>query len=330
MSSSTTPQHPLPSGFGRHTTASEALGQADLHGRLAIVTGGYAGIGLETSRVLSAAGASIVVPARDVAKARSALADLPRVEIAPLDLADPASIDAFARGFLASDRPLQLLVCNAGIMATPLSRDARGFESQFATNHLGHFQLTRRLWPSLLRAGQARVVSLSSGAHRFSDIDFDDPNYRRRDYDKWKAYGQSKTATALFALGLDRRGAERGVRAFSVHPGSIATELTRHVALADLQAMGFRDAEGGITPRIAALYKTVAQGAATTVWCAANPRLEGLGGVYCEDCDVAAPAPAGEARSGTSGVLPWAMDGERAERLWQLSEQLTGVGFDDL
>jgi len=321
-----TAQQPLPSGFGRTTTAHEALGGADLSGRCAIVTGGYSGIGREAVRVLAAAGARIVVPARDLGKARAALRELPEVEVRSLDLADPASIDAFARDFIASGRALDLLIANAGIMATPLLRDARGYESQFATNHLGHFQLAARLWPSLRRAGAARVVSLSSGAHRFADIDFDDLHYERRAYDKWKAYGQSKTANALFALGLDRRGQAHGVSAFSVHPGSIATELQRHVSLADLQAMGFRDAEGNIPAKVAAMYKSVEQGAATTVWCAANAQLDGKGGVYCEDCDIAQQVAADSA--GHSGVMPWATDPERADRLWRTSEQLTGVAFD--
>jgi NAD(P)-dependent dehydrogenase (short-subunit alcohol dehydrogenase family) len=322
---SITAQQPLPSGFGRTTTAREALGAADLSGRCAIVTGGYSGIGLETVRVLAAAGARIVVPARDLDKARAALRELPEVEIRPFDLADPASIDAFARDFIASGRTLHLLVANAGIMATPFLRDARGYESQFATNHLGHFQLAARLWPSLRRAEGARVVVLSSGAHRFSDIDFDDIHYAHRAYDKWKAYGQAKTANALFALGLDRRGEAHGVRAFSVHPGSIATDLQRHVSLADMQAMGFRDAEGKIPPKIAAMYKTVEQGAATTVWCAANAQLAGKGGVYCEDCDIARPSPAGSTER--SGVMSWATDPERADRLWRASEELGGIPF---
>ncbi|MDB5819618.1 MAG: oxidoreductase [Rhizobacter sp.] len=319
-------QHPISSGFGRTTTAEEALGGRDLNGRCAVVTGGYAGIGLETVRVLVRAGASVVVPARNVDKARAALRDFDRIEVGSLDLANPASIDAFARGFMADDRPLDLLVANAAIMATPLAHDARGYESQFATNHLGHFQLAARLWPALRRAGQARVVSLSSGAHRFAGIDFEDPNFHSRAYDKWKAYGQSKTACALFALGLDRRAAAHGVRAFSVPPGSIPTELTRHVSLADMQAMGFRDEHGEIAPHILALYKTVPQGAATTVWCATSPQLEGHGGLYCEDCDIARVEPLDP--PGFTGVVPWACDPEAADRLWSLSERLTGVEFD--
>lgn len=320
-------QRPIGSGFSRTSTAQQVLGATDLTGKLAIVTGGYAGIGFEAVRVLSAAGASIVVPARDLAKAEMALRAFPRIELRPFDLAKPASINAFAQEFLTSRRPLDLLINNAGIMATPLAHDSRGYESQFATNHLGHFQLTVQLWPSLKRAGSARVVSLSSGAHRFSGIDFDDPNYQRRDYDRWKAYGQSKTANALFALALDIRGEAHGVRAFSVHPGAIDTELQRHLSLADLQAMGYRDGAGDVPPAVAARYKSIEQGAATTIWCATNQQLESNGGVYCEDCDIAQAVPSNWTEM--NGVFPWACDREDAEKLWTLSERLTGAVFPD-
>jgi len=226
-----TPQAPLHSGFGPLTTAREALGPRRLDGRVAVVTGGYVGVGLETTRVLAEAGATVIVPARTAEKARSAISAIDRVELESLDLFDPASIDAFAKRFLASGRPIHILVNNAGVMATPLRRDARGFESQLATNHLGHFQLTARLWPALLRAGGARVVSLSSRAHVRSAVDFDDPHFERRPYDKWAAYGQSKTANALFAVALDGRGQPRGIRAFSVHPGAVGgTDLMRSMA----------------------------------------------------------------------------------------------------
>ncbi|TCR91742.1 oxidoreductase [Rhizobium sp. BK376] len=318
-------QHPIPSGFGPKTTAEEALGATDLSGKLAIVTGGYAGLGLETVRVLVKAGATVVIPARDVEKARAALDGMPRIEIGSLDLADPASIDAFARDFVASGRSVDLLINNAGVMATPLSHDARGYERQFATNHLGHFQLAGRLWPSLLKSGKARVIALSSGGHRFAGVDFDDPNYQRRAYDAWKAYGQAKTANALFAVGLDKRGQDRGVRAFSVHPGVIMTELTRYVSLEDMQAIGFRDAEGNLTPFLLDRMKTVEQGAATTIWCATSPQLDGMGGLYCEDCDVSPALPADSKE--LYGVSPWAIDPNDAERLWALSEELTGVSY---
>jgi len=187
-------QAPIHSGYGEQTTAREAVGNRDLSGAIAIVTGGHAGIGIETTRALSDAGATVIVGARTLAAARAALAGIGRTEVDALDLFDPASIDRFAARFVASGRPLHMLVNNAGIMATPLVRDSRGFESQLATNHIGHFQLTARLWPALRKANGARVVSLSSRGHSRAGIDFEDPQFERRAYDKWKAYGQSKTA----------------------------------------------------------------------------------------------------------------------------------------
>ena len=314
-----TQQAPIHSGLGARTTAREALGERRLEGLVAIVTGGYTGVGLETTRVLAAAGATVIVPARTPAKARAALDGVERVELSSLDLADPASIDAFAARFSASGRRLHILVNNAGIMATPFVRDARGFESQLATNHLGHFQLTARLWPALSAASGARVVSLSSRGHARSAVDFEDPHFARRPYDKWIAYGQSKTANALFAVALDARGAAHGVRAFSVHPGAILTELSRSLSKeeADAAAATARSMSSGL--------KTIEQGAATSVWCATSHALDGRGGVYCEDCDIAEAVPADfpEPR----GVRPWAMDRDQAERLWQKSEEWTGVTF---
>ncbi|WP_395679869.1 oxidoreductase [Inquilinus sp.] len=320
-------QFPIRSGFGATTTAVEALAGRDLSGLTAIVTGGYSGLGTETTRVLSEAGATVVVPARDAAKAGAALAGMKRVELETLDLADPASIDAFAGRFLASGRKLPILVNSAGVMAAPLTRDARGHELQFATNHLGHFRLAARLWPALRAAGGARVISVSSAGHRFAPIDFDDPNFERRDYDKWQAYGQSKTANALFALELDRRGESAGVRAFSVHPGGILTDLVRHLDIEDFRRFGLVDeATGEVRLERRQGFKTVEQGAATQIWCATSPQLDGLGGVYCEDCDVAEPVRgAGEERH---GVVPWAMDPEAAARLWPLSERLADIRFD--
>ncbi|WP_163991092.1 oxidoreductase [Pyxidicoccus caerfyrddinensis] len=311
----TTKQEPLNSGYGARTTAREVLGNRRLDGALAVVTGGYAGVGLETTRALAAAGATVVVPARTLDKARTALAGLERVELEHLDLSEPASIDAFAARFLASGRPVHMLVNNAGIMATPLVRDARGFESQLATNHLGHFQLTARLWPALRRAHGARVVSLSSRGHRRAAIDFEDPHFERRPYDKWVAYGQSKTANALFALALDARGEPHRIRAFSVHPGAIMTELVRWMSDEELHAIRSANA--------ADFYKNTEQGAATSVWCATSPQLEGLGGVYCEDVDIAQAVPADFPEQ--RGVRPWAMDPDLAERLWTKSEEWTGV-----
>jgi len=321
----TTSQHPIGSGFGPGTTAAEAIRGIDLSAKTAIVTGGYSGIGLETTRSLHSAGATVVVPARDLSKARNALASMPSVIVEKVDLMDPISIDAFATGFVGSGRPVHILVNNAGIMANPLTRDARGYESQFATNHLGHFQLTAGLWPALRRAKGARVVSLSSVGHRRAKVDFNDPNFESREYDRWAAYGQSKTANALFAVSLDMVGEPHGIRAFSVHPGGVITELIRYMSTEELLAYGVLDEHGRPIIDPARNMKTPEQGAATSVWCATNCRLEGLGGVYCENCDIAIQVPGGSTE--LRGVRPWAMDRELARELWNLSERLIGKCF---
>lgn len=317
------------SGFRPSTTARETLKGIDLTGKVAIVTGGYSGIGLETTRALSQAGATVVVPARTPEKARQALRNIPRVEQGKLDLLDPASIDAFATEFLASGRRLHILINNAGIMAAPLTRDARGYESQFSANHLGHFQLTVRLWPALSNAQGARIVSLSSRGHQLAGIDFDDPNFLHRVYDRWQAYGQSKTANVLFAVEVDRRGQGSGIRAFSVHPGGILTDLSRHMTDEELRGYGLsREDKPGFVPPGRSVteggdLKTLEQGAATSVWCATSPQLAGMGGVYCEDVDV---APIFQDSSASKlGARPYAIDPEAANRLWILSEELTGV-----
>lgn len=321
-------QTPLLTGFSAASTTQDVLAGIDLSGKTAIVTGGYSGIGTETTRALHDAGARVMVPARDIDKARAALNNMD-VDILAMDLLDPASIDAFAETFLASGAPLHALINNAGVMACPLIRDARGYESQFATNHLGHFQLTARLWPALKRAGGARVVALSSLGHRYAPVDVDDPNFDQRDYDRWVAYGQSKTANALFAVGLDARGKEHGVRAFSVHPGRIATDLARHMSVEELQKIGAMDEHGRPIVDLARGMKSLTQGAATSIWAATSPQLDGLGGLYAEDCDIAmltdvdATLPGSAGMS--SGVRPWAVDPAAAERLWTLSEKMTGV-----
>lgn len=316
-----TTQAPLQSGFGHRSTAREVLAGRRLDGVTAIVTGGYSGLGLETTRALAEAGATVIVPARSPEKARAALAGFARVEQEALDLADPASIDAFAQRFLASKRPLQLLINNAAIMACPLTRDARGYEAQFATNHLGHFQLTSRLWPALAASAGARVVSLSSIGHRRSGVSLEDPHFETSAYDKWEAYGRAKSANSLFAVGLDSLGEAHGVRAFAVHPGGIMTDLQRFMPVEEKRAMGWIDEQGRVNER----FKTTEQGAATSVWCATSPSLDGKGGVYCEDCDIAAALPA--SAQTFDGVRPWAIDPVIAERLWELSEKLTDVRF---
>jgi NAD(P)-dependent dehydrogenase (short-subunit alcohol dehydrogenase family) len=324
-------QSPLHSGFGAASTAHDVIAGLDLSGKTAIVTGGYSGIGTETTRALLDAGARVIVPARDMTKAAANLEGM-GAELAAMDLADPASVDAFASDFIASDEPLHLLINSAGIMACPLTRDARGYEMQFATNHLGHYQLTARLWPALRRAHGARVVSLSSLGHRYAAVDFDDWNFERREYDRWVAYGQSKTANALFALALDELGKAHDVHAYSVHPGRIITDLARHMSREELQRMGGIDEQGRPIADLSRGMKNVEQGAATSIWAATSPLLNDAGGVYCEDCDVAVLMPDDDvaaAGSGTlsSGVRRWATDRIAARRLWALSEQLTGVSL---
>jgi len=318
----TTPQKPMNSGYGMRTDARDAIGGRDLTGKVAIVTGGYSGLGLETTKALAGAGAIVVVPARTPDKAQKALAGIANVEQAALDLADPASIDAFASGFLSRTKKLDILINNAAIMASPLMRDARGFEAQFATNHLGHFQLTARLWPALKAAGGARVVSLSSIGHRICPPDLEDPNFEHTEYNKWMSYGRAKSANALFAIGLDKRAQGHDVRAFAVHPGGIMTDLQRYMPEEEKRAMGWIDADGKVDER----FKTPSQGAATSVWCATSAQLDGQGGVYCEDCDIAEQVPADF--KPFTGVRHWAIDPVLADKLWTLSERMVGVKFD--
>lgn len=321
-----TPQKPIGSGFGERSTALEVVAGRDLKGKTAIVTGGYSGIGLEVTRALASAGATVVVPARSPHKAKSNLTGIKGVEQATLDLMDPLSIDAFAKEFIDSGRALDILVNSAGVMAPPLARDSRGYESQFSSNHLGHFHLAARLWPALRASGKARVVAVSSHGHRLTGIHFEDPNFERRKYRKWSGYGQSKSANILFAKELDRRGAAHGVRAFSLHPGSIVTDLMRHMSDSDMVMIGAKDKAGGKPENFDKKHKTPEQGASTVVWCATSPQLDGMGGVYCMDCDITLKVH--PLAFWKNGVASWAVDQENATRLWALSERLTGVTFE--
>ncbi|MGW3355409.1 SDR family NAD(P)-dependent oxidoreductase [Streptomyces bungoensis] len=314
----TTPQHKIGSGFGATSTAADVLDGIDLTGKLAIVTGGYSGLGLETTRALTGAGAHVVVPARRPSAAREALAGTERVEVDTLDLSDLDSVRGFAERFLDSGRTIDFMIDNAGIMACPETRVGPGWEAQFATNHLGHYALVNRLWPAIAPGG-ARVVSVSSRGHHLSGINWDDVHWRSR-YDKWQAYGQAKTANVLFAVHLDRLGRDQGVRAFSLHPGGILTPLQRHLPREEMVELGWVDQDG--KPLNPKGFKSPEQGAATQVWAATSPQLDGLGGVYLEDCDIAEPAGAD---GGRTGVKQWATDPEQAERLWELSAELTGV-----
>jgi NAD(P)-dependent dehydrogenase (short-subunit alcohol dehydrogenase family) len=313
----TTPQRKIGSGFGAQSTAAEVAGGIDLGGKLAVVTGGYSGVGIETTRALTGAGAHVVVPARRPDFAREQLAAIQNVEVTDLQLDDLGAVRAFAESFLDSGRSIDLLINNAGVMASPLFRVGPGWEGQFATNHLGHFALTNLLWPAL--ADGARVIELTSGAHRISAIRWDDMHFERDPYDKWQAYGQSKTANSLFAVHLDELGSERGVRAFAVHPGGIMTPLQRHLSQEEMRAAGWFDDEGNVVVD----FKTPEQGAATSVWAATSPRLDGMGGVYCADCDIADVVERIE--PGGGGVMAHAIDRDEAARLWELSAQLTGA-----
>lgn len=319
-------QQPIGSGFSATSTASDVIKGIDLTGKIAIITGGNTGIGLETTKILANAGATVIVPARDIEKAKKNLQGMANVELEEMDLMYPDSIDAFAHKFLASGRPLDLLINNAGIMWVPLRRDSRGIESQLATNYLAQFQLTARLWTALKKANAARVINVSSQGHQFAPFNFDDPNFLQREYETLQAYGQSKTASNLFALELDNRGKAFNVRAYSLHPGSInGTELAREASLELFQKMGFCDADGNILPEVAASLKTIPQGAATTVWCATSPMLNDIGGVYCEDSEIVALA---SDESMTNGVKSYSLDEASAKRLWVLSEEMTGIVFN--
>ncbi|MGN6416399.1 MAG: SDR family NAD(P)-dependent oxidoreductase [Pseudobacter sp.] len=327
-------QHPLSNGFNAQSTTADVIRGIDLTGKTAIVTGGNAGIGLETTKTLAAAGATVIIPARDVEKAKRNLEGVARVEIEAMDIMDPLSINAFAQTFLSSHRPLHLLINNAGIMWVPFRKDARGIESQLATNYIGQFHLTAALWPALKQANGARVVNVSSLGHHMAPFNFEDPNFQHREYETLQAYGQSKTASNLFALELDNRAKPFNVRAYSVHPGSIAgTELAREAPLELFIKMGFLDENGNMRPEVMATLKTIPQGAATTVWAATSPQLDTTGGVYCEDGNIAeliaadASIPT-KAHLHVNGVQEYSLDEQNAKRLWALTEEMTGIHFE--
>jgi len=311
-------QTPLYSGFGAATTAADVLKERQLAGTTALVTGGHSGLGLGTTRALTQAGARVIVAARDPVVARARLSDLNNVEVYPLDLADLDSVRHFSQHLLKSGIHLDILICSAGIMACPETRVGPGWEAQFATNHLGHYALVNLIWPAL--TGGSRVVVVSSSGHHASAMRWHDVQFRQK-YDKWLAYGQAKTANALFAVHLDKMGQTAGVRAFSLHPGMIPTPLQRYISPEEMVMLGWSDAEGN--PTHPEMLKTPQQGAATQVWAATSPQLNGLGGLYCEDCDIAHRDPSDQI--GFSGVKSYAIDPEQAERLWVLSAQLTGV-----
>ena len=310
--------------FGAESTTDEVLDGVDLGGKRILVTGVSAGLGVETARALIAHGADVVGAARDLDKARGATSAIhDRLALIQLDLASLASVRACADALLADGRAFDVIITNAGVMACPLSRTQDGFEMQFGTNHLGHFLLVNRI-AALLRPG-GRLVNVSSAGHRFADVDLEDPNFEHTAYDEWAAYGRSKTANILFAVEFDRRYRDRDIRATALHPGAIQTELSRYMTAETRERMiaainAAQQAHGG--PAFA--YKSIPQGAATSVWSAAVAPASEIGGQYCEDCHVAA-IQEGEGLRG--GVRPYALDPERAKALWAKSEALVSEVF---
>ncbi|MEZ4439069.1 MAG: oxidoreductase [Polyangiaceae bacterium] len=316
-------QVPTQSGFHAKSTGDEVLADLDLTGKTAIVTGGYSGLGLETTRSLAAKGVRVIVPVRSPEKAAEALAGVTgAVETVAMDLADLGTVRSFAEKMTSELTALHMLINNAGIMACPLDRVGPGWESQFGVNHMGHFALTKALMPLLAKTRGARVIALSSTGHKISDIRWDDIQFEKSDYNKWKAYGQAKTANALFANALARRLHDTGGLAFSVHPGGIFTPLQRHLPKEEMVALGWITEDGEPSEMAKAGFKTPEQGCSTTLWAATSTKLEGKPGIYCEDCDIAAPTDPESPTARYRGVNAHACNDESAERLWELSEAL--------
>jgi NAD(P)-dependent dehydrogenase (short-subunit alcohol dehydrogenase family) len=314
----------ITSPFHAQSTAAEVIAGHNLTGKTALVTGANSGLGLETTRALLSANAEVILAVRDTAKGEHVAQELrtttgnQKTHILPLDLGTLSGVRQAAEQFLAHWSRLDLLINNAGIMATLQSYTPDGFEQQFGTNHLGHYLLTRLLLPALQAAAPARIVVLSSGRHRQSDVHFDDIHYHHRPYNKWEAYGQSKTANALLAVCLTQHFGADGITANIVSPGGVQTGLMRHLTQEEMRILGFIDNANHFAPR----FKTPEQGAATSVWAAVGPELEGIGGRYLEDCqELAAYDPVTNPR----GYMPYALDGDRAERLWRLSQELVGL-----
>ncbi len=318
--------------FGASSTTDEVLSGQKLGGKRVLVTGVSAGLGIETARALAAQGAQVVGAARDLDKARQATGEVRAqaangggLELMALDLASLASIRACADALQADGRSFDVVIANAGVMRTPFGHTVDGFETQFGTNHLGHFLLVNRI-ASLISPG-GRLINLSSAGHRYSDIDLDDPNFERTAYDPMAAYGRSKTANALFAAEFDRRHRERGVRAAAVHPGGIVTELGRHLQPGELdKTLDQVNAQLAAAGKPPFKFKTIPQGAATSVWAAFVAPADEIGGRYCEDCQVS-PVSEGLITPGTPGVRPYALDPDRAKALWAKSEEMVGERF---
>ena len=317
-------QTPTKSGFHSKTNADEITNGIDLNEKIAIVTGGYSGIGLETTRELVASGAKVIIPAKRTEVAVQNLEGIVSKEnIVEMDLGNLNSVKKFTEDFKESFGKLDLLINNAGIMACPETRIGNGWESQFAVNHIGHFLLTKELMDTMAENDSARFVSLSSSAHSLTGILWDDIHFQNNPYDKWMAYGQSKTASSLIAIEFHRRMVDKGVSGFSVHPGGILTPLQRHLQKEEMVALGWIDENGSPSEMAKNFFKTTSQGASTTLWCATSSSLNGIGGVFCEDCDIAKRKnEVDESLQRYFGVADWAVDTEEASKLWDMTEKM--------
>ena len=317
-------QKPINSGFSNQSEPKDILKNIDLHNKVAIVTGGYSGIGLETTKALVAAGANVIIPAKRPEIANQNLNGVvSETNIIKMDLGNLNSVKNFTNSFKENFNTLSLLINNAGIMACPETRVGDNWESQFAINHIGHFLLTRELMNILADTEGSRFVSLSSSAHALTGILWDDIHFNKQPYNKWMAYGQSKTASSLIAIELNKKMKDYGVESFSVHPGGIITPLQRYLEKEEMIALGWMDEDGSPSELAKNFFKSPSQGASTTLWCATSNDLNGLGGVFCEDCDIAKrKSEVDESLQRYFGVADWAIDKDEALRLWELSEKI--------